>query len=143
LGLPKPSPDASVTALRPDGRPLPGTPFKGGGIQLPWGVAVDGDDHVWVANFGGQRLTELCGARPSTCPPGYRTGEGISPASGYGSDALTRNTGVAVDPSGNVWLADNWQNVPLQTNPGAHAVVVFVGIAAPVRAPLDGPPRQP
>lgn len=71
------------------------------------------------------------------------TGEAISPASGYGSDALTRNTGVAVDPSGNVWLADNRQTIPLQTNPGGHAVVVFIGIAAPVRTPLDGPPRRP
>ena len=38
--------------------------------------------------------------------------------SGYGFDGLVRNTGVAVDLSGNVWLANNWKNVPIQTNPG-------------------------
>ncbi len=72
----------SVVALGPDGKPLKGSPYKGGGIDLPWGIAVDGGDHVWVANFNGQRVVELCGARPETCPPGFRTGQGISPRIG-------------------------------------------------------------
>lgn len=29
-----------------------GSPFSGGGLSLPWGIAVDGNDTVWVANFG-------------------------------------------------------------------------------------------
>jgi sugar lactone lactonase YvrE len=134
---------ASVTLIRPTGEPAPGSPFTGGGLTIPWGIAVDGDDNVWVANFGGQRLTQLCGARPHNCPPGHRTGDAISPGTGYGSDGLTRNTGVVIDPSGNVWLANNWLNVPVQTNPGGHEFVVFIGIAAPVKTPLIGPPRRP
>jgi hypothetical protein len=27
-------------------------PFTGGGVSGPWSVTVDGDDNVWVANFG-------------------------------------------------------------------------------------------
>jgi sugar lactone lactonase YvrE len=132
-----------VTMIRPDGTPLP-APFTNGGLVLPWGVAIDGDDHVWVANFAGQRLAELCGSRLATCPPGYRTGQPISPAAtGYTSDGLARNTGVQIDPSGNVWLANNWRTIPLQTNPGAHQLVVFVGLATPVRTPLAGPPQHP
>ncbi len=132
-----------VVMIRPDGTSVP-TPFSNGGLVLPWGVAVDGDDHVWVANFAGQRLAELCGARLATCPPGYRTGQPISPSgTGYTSDGLVRNTGVQIDPSGNVWLANNWRTVPLQTNPGGHELVVLVGLAAPVRTPLAGPPQQP
>ncbi|MBF0320560.1 MAG: hypothetical protein HQL01_12235 [Nitrospirae bacterium] len=115
----------------------------GGGMTKPWGIAVDGDDNVWVANFEGQRLTQLCGARPSKCPPGYKTGDPISPATGYTSDALVRNTGVAIDPSGNVWVANNWKSVPVQTNPGGDGMVVFIGLAAPVKTPLIGPPQQP
>lgn len=134
---------ASVTMIGPDGSPL-ARPFVNGGLVLPWGVAVDGSDTVWVSNFAGQRLVRLCGARLSACPPGYRTGQPISPAAtGYGFDGLDRNTGVQIDPSGNVWLANNWQTVPVQTNPGGHEVVVFVGLATPVRTPLLGAPQQP
>ncbi|MEZ0090159.1 hypothetical protein [Streptacidiphilus sp. EB129] len=136
-------PGTSVTMVRPDGT-VAAQPFTNNGLVLPWGVAVDGHDNVWVANFGGQRLAELCGARLSSCPPGYRTGQPISPAaSGYTSDGLTRNTGVQIDPSGNVWLANNWLTVPVQTNPGGHQLVVFVGLATPVHTPLTGPPQQP
>jgi hypothetical protein len=115
-----------------------------GGITLPWGIAVDGNDNVFVANFSDQRLSEFCGTRPSTCPAGYKTGDPISPSgTGYSSDALTRNTGVAIDQSGNVWLANNWLNIPIQSNPGGHAAVVFIGLAAPIKTPLNGAPKQP
>ncbi|GAA1259081.1 hypothetical protein GCM10009665_56510 [Kitasatospora nipponensis] len=50
---------------------------------------------------------------------------------------------MQIDPSGNVWLTNNWQTVPLQSNPGGHELVVFVGLAAPVRAPLIGAPQRP
>ncbi|WP_344468336.1 NHL repeat-containing protein [Kitasatospora kazusensis] len=140
---PRRAPGASVTMVRADGT-TPDAPFTNDGLVLPWGVAVDGDDTVWVSNFGGHRLAQLCGARLSSCPPGYRTGQPISPpGTGYSSNGLERNTGVQIDPSGNVWLANNWQTVPFQTNPGGHEVVVFVGLAAPVRTPLNGAPRQP
>jgi hypothetical protein len=131
----------SVTQIRRDGQPM--RSFAGGGQTIPWGIAVDGNDNIWVANFGGQRLTELCGSRPSNCPPGHKTGDPISPDTGYTFDGLTRNTGVAIDPSGNVWLANNWMNVPLLTNPGGHELVVFIGLAAPIKTPLIGPPEQP
>lgn len=133
--------NASVTQIDPNGVPV-GSPYKGGGIFIPWGVAVDGNDNVWVANFGGRRVTELCGARSETCPPGDVTGDGIAPL-GYHSDALQRNTGVSIDPSGNVWLTNNWLIDPIQTNPGGDGLVVFIGLAAPVKTPLLGPPQQP
>ncbi|MCY9784552.1 hypothetical protein KIK06_11680 [Nocardiopsis sp. EMB25] len=133
----------SVTMVDANGR-TPNSPFENGGLHIPWGVAVDGDDNVWVANFGGQRVAHLCGADTSACPPGHRTGQPISPAeTGYTSDALLRNTGIQIDPSGNVWLANNWQMRPRLTNPGGHEMVVFVGLAAPVKAPLTGPPQRP
>jgi hypothetical protein len=134
--------EGSVTLLSSDGVPDPGAPFTGGGTVLPWGIAVDGDDNVWVANFGRQALGNLCGTRPKHCPPGTDTGDPIAPDTGYGFDGLVRNTGVAVDPSGNVWLANNWQEVPLQTNPGGHEIVAYVGLAAPVRTPVIGPPQR-
>src|SRR5206468_5581315 len=79
--------------------------FNGGGIDGPWGVAVDGEDNVWITNFGplqpgsnfmNGRLTKLAGANPATRPLGKRMGDPISPASGYtvpsaGSQVLLHN----------------------------------------------------
>ena len=44
----------SVTTLiyvfRPDGTEI--GQFNGGGMDGPWDTAIDGEDNVWVANFG-------------------------------------------------------------------------------------------
>jgi sugar lactone lactonase YvrE len=133
----------SITEISPNGETFTLSNFTGAGLTLPWAVAVDGSDNIWVSNFGGKRLSEFCGARPENCPSGLKTGDPISPAGGYSSDGLTRNTGVVIDPSGNVWVANNWMEVPIQRNPGGHEMVVFVGLAAPVKTPIAGPPRQP
>lgn len=137
---------------------LHGSPFKGGGLILPWGIAVDGNDTVWVANFGfpfdvldpeavnwlrPNRVSHFCGVDTSKCPlPKQGVGMPISPdITGYTSLSLDRNTGVAIDPSGNVWLANNWREIPLQENPGANSIAVMVGAARPVRTPLIGPAK--
>ncbi|MFD4422122.1 NHL repeat-containing protein [Agromyces sp. NPDC058484] len=116
--------------------------FGGAGLTVPWGIAVDGDDNLWVANFADQRLSHLCGARASTCPAGT-IGHPISPDEGYGFDGLQRNTGVQVDPSGNVWLANNWVADPRPIDPFGDGLVVYLGMAEPVQAPLVGPPVRP
>ncbi len=117
-------------------------PFIGGGLTHPWGIAVDGNDNVWVSNFVGQRVTELCGIETRRCPPGTRTGQPISPRSGYGFDGLVRNTSVEIDPSGNVWITNNWKLHPQPLkNPGGYEMVAYVGVAGPLRTPLIGPPR--
>lgn len=119
------------------------TPFTGGGLTEPWGIAVDGHDNVWVANFKGQRVAELCGIETGNCPRGTQTGQQISPTgTGYGFDGFTRNTGIQIDPSGNVWIANNWKRFPIpDANPGGYQMVVFIGVAGPLRTPLIGPPR--
>jgi hypothetical protein len=137
----EPKGGGDVTLIKPNGKPAK---ITGAGLNNPWGITVDGDDNVWVANFGGQRLSELCGSKTSTCPPGKRQiGAAISPKQGYGFDGLVRNTGVIVDPSGNVWLANNWKNAPIQTNPGGYQIVAYLGLAAPVKSPAIGPPQAP
>lgn len=134
----------TVTMIRSNGALARKQSIEGGGMTVPWGIAVDGNDNVWVANFGGQRLTEICGIRPRRCPPGTATGRPVSPErTGYGFDGLVRNTGVAIDPSGNVWLANNWKTVPFPENPGGYEVVAFLGLAGPLKTPLIGPPQQP
>jgi hypothetical protein len=140
-----PSSGGSVTLIKKNGHVSGHSPYRGGGLKNAWGIAVDGEDNVWVANFSGQRLSELCGTKARNCPPGKRgPGAAISPeGTGYEFDGLTRNTGLAIDPSGNVWLANNWKNVPIQTNPGGYQLVAYLGVAAPVKTPLIGAPEQP
>jgi hypothetical protein len=135
--------NGSITMIRRDGRATKG-PFRGGGLTIAWGIAVDGDDNVWVANFGDRRLSHFCGRDPRRCPPGAETGSPISPDTGYAFDGLTRNTAVEIDRSGNVWLTNNWKNEfnPV-ANPGGYEIVVFIGLAPPISTPLIGPPRKP
>ena len=102
-------PCASVSMIMPDGTPSANSPYTAGGLYMPWGIAVDGKDNVFVANFNGKRLSYLCGADPSNCPPGFETGDPISPDGGYTFEGLTRNTAVQIDPSGNVWVTNNWE----------------------------------
>lgn len=127
--------------LSPDGSGDDPGGFTGGGARVPWGIAVDGDDNVWVSNFAGRRVSEFCGLEPRNCPPGRETGDPISPAAGYGFSGLQRNTAVEIDPAGNVWITNNWKLAPIQTNPGGYHVVVMVGAASPVKTPLIGPTR--
>jgi len=133
----------SITMIQRDGQATSG-PFRGGGLTIAWGIAVDGDDNVWVANFGDQRLSQFCGANARNCPPGATTGSPISPDSGYAFDGLTRNTAVQIDRSGNVWLTNNWKEQPNpRGNPGGYEMVVFIGLASPIATPLIGPPQKP
>jgi hypothetical protein len=95
---------------------------------------------------------ELCGVRTENCPPGFKTGEQISPPGGYVGGGLQVQTDLAIDPAGNVWVMNNWQDIdscfgtppePLSTRCGGQGVTIFYGMAKPVRAPQIGPARSP
>jgi hypothetical protein len=142
----------SVTLLRPDGSEYPGSPFTGGGLPGPWAATIDGNDNVWVSNFAGAHspIVPLCGVRTENCPPGFKTGDQISPPGGYVGGGLQMQTDLAIGPAGDVWVMNNWQDIDscfgvpdeaLSTRCGGQGVVIFFGMAKPVRAPLIGPAR--
>ncbi len=95
--------DDSVYGIRPAGSLI--GQFQGGGIIGPWDVTVDGEDNLWVSNFGPVevtndftrgRLSKLCGINRAACPPGAQTGDPISPSTGFtmpsaGSEVLLAN----------------------------------------------------
>ena len=95
----------------PDGSQYPGSPFTGGGLPGPWAATIDGNDNVWISNFAAPNgpITELCGVRTENCPPGFKTGDLISPPGGYVGGGLQMQTDVAISPSGDVWVMNNWQ----------------------------------
>jgi streptogramin lyase len=143
----------SVSVLRPDGSKAPFSPVSGKGLGGPWAVAVDGNDNIWVSNFTSANagtLVQLCGVRTETCPPGMKTGDAISPPSGYVGGGMQQLVDVGVGPAGDVWLTNNWEidaaglgQAPeaLSTRGAGQGVVVFYGMAKPVKTPLIGPPR--
>ncbi len=100
--------DSKIYVFAPSGSLLAsygGNALTGGGIDGPWSTTVDGEDNIWVANFGplktgsnftDGRVTKLAGANASTRPPGKKMGDPISPWSGYnvesaGSPVLLHN----------------------------------------------------
>jgi DNA-binding beta-propeller fold protein YncE len=141
----------NIAMLRPDGTHAPGSPFTGGdSLWGAWGAAIDGNDQVWVSNLWGSNLVHLCGVRTDTCAPGMKTGDPISPLGGYVGGDMQWLTDVSIDPAGNVWVADNWQDSDscfghppeaVSTRCGGNGVTVFYGMAKPVRAPQIGPVR--
>jgi hypothetical protein len=143
----------SVSMLRPDGSPAPGSPFNPGSIWGAWAVSIDGNDHAWISNFApGGGLTELCGARTETCPAGMKTGDPISPPDGYKGGGMQLLVDASIDPAGDVWVSNNWQDPAscygkpdegLSTRCGGQGIIVFYGMAKPVRSPQIGPAQAP
>ncbi len=72
IGIPCPDPaltptlEGSLTMI--DGNLTP-FPITGGGLRVPWGVVVDGNDNIWVANFAGRAVSQFCGSRAVDCAP--------------------------------------------------------------------------
>jgi hypothetical protein len=149
----RPGPDGgAVMVLRPDGKPAR-PPVYGHGIVVPWAIAIDGNDHVWVSNYSNppDSIAELCGYRTETCPPGMKMGDPISPPGGFVGGGMQMHVDIAIDPAGDVWVGNNWQMYQAalehvdeaQTTLGAgQGLVVFYGMAKPVRTPQIGPARS-
>ena len=140
----------SVSVLLPDGTQASCSPIKGNGLTGPWAAAIDGDDNVWISNFTDSRagIVELCGARQETWPAGKKMGDPLSPPGGYVGGGLQMQVDIGIDPAGNVWVSNNWQDIksvldqvaePLSTLGAGQGVVVFYGLAKPVKTPLIGP----
>ncbi|MEP3330334.1 hypothetical protein [Sedimentitalea sp.] len=139
-------PGGDISMIRPDGTVL--GPFNAdGAITGPWGVAIDGNDNVWVASSTSHSITQLCGFRTETCPPGVTTGDPITPSEGY-VGGLQIVAPIGVDPAGNVWVGNGWDNTvtgfsedpgeALSTRFPASTIVVFYGAAKPVKTPVMG-----
>ena len=144
----------SITVLRPDGSEASFSPISGKGIYGPWAVSVDGNDNIWISNLASASagIVHLCGFRTENCPPRMKTGDAISPPGGYVGGGLQMQVDVQIGPVGDVWVTNNWQYWPaalekvdeaLSTLGGGQGVVVFYGMAKPVKVPMVGPPRQP
>jgi hypothetical protein len=126
---------------------------QNGGLLYPAAVNIDGMQDVFVANYnaaiyGVGSFSEFAGTAHTT-PTGSTVAAGVplSPNStyqsnsntlivqgGYGLDAgLVQPYTAVPDASGNLWVPDN----------GSDTVVLFFGIATPVKTPLSPTPTAP
>ncbi len=115
-----------------------GTIVSGGytadGLFHPQGIAVDGAGSIWVANVrssagaANPSLTQLSGSATSS------PGRALSPPGGWLADAgMLVPYSLAIDASGNLWIS----------NSGNNTITEVIGLAPPVRTPLNGPPQAP
>lgn len=122
------------------------TAYGDGILNAPWGLSIDGNDDVWVANFMGRGVSFMAGATPDGRTEAYKTGDVIHTIH---SGSIQMLTDVVVDQAGNLWCANNW-NLPqtvmgakpdpaYSTWGGGSGVLVIYGIAKPVHTPVTGP----
>ena len=87
----------AISAFNNLGQPLNGSPYTGGGLYFPEGIAIDINGNAWVANSGNDTITEFsAGGAPSTYSP-------ISLGGSYNA------TQIAVDGDNDVWVVDGYQ----------------------------------
>lgn len=109
----------SLTKLDPNGNPVAGSPFTGGGLDYPQNgnpVAVDADGNVWVANWDGESLSEFSSA-----------GTPLSPSTGF-TGAGDHPNGVAVNSDGNVWTVGSYNRTVTEFNPSGSVLMQLTGI---------------
>lgn len=142
-----------VHMITPDGVIAAPAGYDGGGqIDVPWGVNIDGNDDVWVGNLGPRTrsVVLMAGNNTQGHPAGTKAGDVIHSFTGGSIQMLTD---VAIDPAGNVWAANNWNDAMAATSKdpkrsistwgGGSGLTIIYGVAAPVKSPRIGIVRKP
>jgi len=126
--------DYTVRAITPNGlvTTLAGTPSLAGtanGTGLtaqfegPWGIAVDGSGNIYVADHFGQTIRKITTGGVVTTLAGSPLAQGSS--DGVGSAARFKGpAGLAVDTSGNVYVADSGNNTIRKITPSGVVTTV-------------------
>jgi hypothetical protein len=138
-----------VNMIRPDGTQPDPKGYTGPGESIPWGINVDGNDDVWLGNMWGRSAVLLAGDNTAGHPPGTKAGDTLHI---FQSGSIQMVTDVSIDPAGNVWVANNWNELnaaaspdpkrPTSTWGGGSGFTVIYGVAAPVQSPRIGNVRK-
>ena len=140
-----------VSMIRPDGTQASAGGCRGNGTSsLPWGINVDGNDDVWTTNGWTHGIVYMAGDNTAGHPAGTKAGDVLHL---FTSGAFETFTDVSIDAAGNVWCANNWNDVPIATGMtqdlarstwgGGTGINVIYGVAEPVQPPRMGKVRRP
>jgi ethanolamine utilization protein EutQ (cupin superfamily) len=135
-----------VNMIRPDGTQPAPMGFTGDKqVSVPWGLNIDGNDDVWIGNFWGRGVVLMAGDGAKSRATGARTGDVIHVFKG---GSIQMITDTSIDPAGNVWAANNWNDLNAAASPdplratstwgGGSGFTVIYGVAAPVKPPRMG-----
>ncbi len=95
--------------------------YSGGGLDLPFSIAIDASGNVWIANLENNAISEFSS-----------TGAALSGA-GYMGGGLSTSDAIAVDASGNVWVAGD----PLSINEFTSSGVAVSGTSGYTGGGID------
>jgi hypothetical protein len=102
-------------------------PNTRGGINNPGPIVMDGAGTAWIVDAAGANIAAISSGGTPLSPDAVAS---VSNGGYSGNQALANGgtpTGIAVDPSGDVWVTQQNAGSPL---------VEFIGIAAPTITPL-------
>jgi hypothetical protein len=104
------------------------------GLYRPEGVGFDHAGNIWVANTEAHEVREYTSAGA-----GVTNWNGTAALAAVGEPALGAVTGIAVDPSGNVWVADFTGSRVVGFSPDGSKVVQVLKTASGAADPLNSP----
>ncbi len=157
----------SISEFSSSGVELSGYGYTGGGVYYPLAVAADSTGAIWVADYGSSAATLLADdGSPISSGAGYQAGAlpftsavavdashnawfaaetgavRVTPAGAVSSfSCCTDPAGIAVDLTGDVWIADYTGSAVVELAPAgtlAHRTVLSGGNAGPQGIAIDG-----
>ncbi len=160
--------NGSVTKLSASGSVVAGSPFAGGGIYYPYAVAVDTNNEVWVADYGRSRASLL--ANDGSSLAGQNGFDQLANLPFPSAVAVDKNhnawfaitggaamvtpagvstaypccnapEGIALDQSGNVWLADSQASDLVELDASGNLAQTLHGVSGlnrPESVAVDG-----
>ncbi len=117
--------------------------FANSNTTFPSGIAIDGNNNLWVTNMGSNSVSaytspgKITGLNSATAisPAGTAvgsTGGGNNGNGGYAAGGtMSGPSAIAIDPSGDVWVTNT------SSSGVGYSVTELIGVAAPTYAPLS------
>lgn len=108
-----------------------GGPASAAQLYQPWGVAVDANNNVYIADYDNQRIRKVDNSGIITTVAGNGT-FGYGGDGGPATNAMLRYPiGVAVDRSGNLYIADFYNHRIREVNAATQVITTVAGNGGP------------
>jgi hypothetical protein len=126
---------AAVSRMVPPSAPfqpaLPSAPsdlgliitYSGGALSSPKGIAADASGNIWVPNAGNGTVSKLDALGVTTTDAaGFLSG-----SAGFTAGSLNAPSGIALDNSGNAWIANSGNGTVTKLSSDGTSATVYTG----------------